>query len=203
MSVPGNIGSVVTWGSTAQMVADVQSWLDTPATNFGWMLRGPESGSSSVKKFGSRENMFFPPNLVIDYTAPPVGATLGIGANATTGSPLTISLQSPAAAAPCYVFASTQTANYPIGTVGSTTYFSHLQLNHPSLLSLADPTNTFGPSLTNPVTDGNGDWSLTLVVPNNPSLVGLTYYSEGYVQDPSLLPNGLFWQTNLLTVTIQ
>ena len=30
------------WGSTAQMVADVQGWLDTPANNHGWILIGPE-----------------------------------------------------------------------------------------------------------------------------------------------------------------
>ncbi len=27
-----------TWGTTTDMVADVQAWLDTPAANFGWLL---------------------------------------------------------------------------------------------------------------------------------------------------------------------
>ena len=31
-----------TWGSTAQLAADVQSWLDNPASNFGWLVKGPE-----------------------------------------------------------------------------------------------------------------------------------------------------------------
>ena len=199
-SVGSSPGANVVWGSTLQLVTDVQSWLDTPSNNFGWMLRAPESGGTSAKKFASREG-FYPPALTIDYL-PPVGACLSIATSATIGNPLTVSLQSPAANAPCYVFAHTQTANLLLGTIGSTTYYSHLALG-PSVLSLADPTNTYGPSLTNPVTDANGDWSITLTVPNNPSLQGVTYYSEGFVQDPSLLPTGLFWQTNLLTVTIQ
>ena len=58
-------------------------------------------------------------------------------------------------------------------------------------------------SLTNPYTDANGNWSLTLTIPNNPALVGATFYGEAFVQDFSLLPNGLFHQSNVLTVTIQ
>ena len=40
----GAIGQY-TW-SSAQMVADVQSWLDTPASNFGWLVLGDESTST-------------------------------------------------------------------------------------------------------------------------------------------------------------
>ncbi len=43
------------WGSTAQMVADVQGWLDSPASNFGWLLKGPED-SVTAKRFKSRRN---------------------------------------------------------------------------------------------------------------------------------------------------
>jgi len=45
-----------TWASTAQMVADVQMWLDDPSTNFGWCLVGVESVNKTVKRFDSREN---------------------------------------------------------------------------------------------------------------------------------------------------
>lgn len=44
-----------TWGSTPQMVADVQAWLDTPASNFGWSLLGNEESSMTAKRFDSRE----------------------------------------------------------------------------------------------------------------------------------------------------
>jgi len=48
-------GSVdCTWESPA-MLARVQQWLDQPATNFGWIVRGNESASSTAKRFDSRE----------------------------------------------------------------------------------------------------------------------------------------------------
>ena len=68
---------------------------------------------------------------------------------------------------------------------------------------MADPYNTFGTSLTNAMTDANGNWSISFSIPNDPTLQGLTFYSEAFVEDPGLLPNGLFHQSNVLTVTIQ
>src|SRR5437763_2963615 len=57
-----------TWSST-QMVADVQLWLDNPATNFGWLVLGDESTSGTAKRFDTRESIN-PPVLTIHYTAP-------------------------------------------------------------------------------------------------------------------------------------
>lgn len=45
-----------TWGSTPEMVADVQRWLDDPASNYGWILLGDETTNRTVKRFASREN---------------------------------------------------------------------------------------------------------------------------------------------------
>ena len=45
-----------TWPSTPEMTADVQGWLDDPASNFGWMLIGDEAAPVSAKRFDSREN---------------------------------------------------------------------------------------------------------------------------------------------------
>jgi len=57
------------WGSTANMVGDVQDWLDDPNTNFGWMLRGNETFSFTSKRFDSRENSTVSqrPVLTIEY----------------------------------------------------------------------------------------------------------------------------------------
>jgi len=41
-SVVGGVG-FYTWGPTPSLRADVQGWLDTPASNFGWILIGDES----------------------------------------------------------------------------------------------------------------------------------------------------------------
>ena len=43
------------WGSTDQMVADVQMWLDNPSSNHGWVLIGNDN-ATMVKRFDTREN---------------------------------------------------------------------------------------------------------------------------------------------------
>jgi hypothetical protein len=60
----GPIG-VYTW-SALQMVADVQSWLDNPAANFGWLVLGDESAIATAKRFDTRESAN-PPVLTIIY----------------------------------------------------------------------------------------------------------------------------------------
>ena len=62
-----------TWASTPQMVADLQQWLDDPATNFGWLLRAPEALPATAKRFDSREHPTPAnrPTLTIDFTPPP------------------------------------------------------------------------------------------------------------------------------------
>ena len=55
-----------TW-SSAEMVADVQSWLDNPASNVGWLVLGDESTSATTKRFDTRESAS-PPVLTIEFT---------------------------------------------------------------------------------------------------------------------------------------
>jgi PKD repeat protein len=75
----GIAGSIVvagngtyTWGSTPEMVADVQGWLDTPATNYGWVLIGDEVITETAKRFASRTHPTTAsrPRLVVHFTAP-------------------------------------------------------------------------------------------------------------------------------------
>ena len=54
-----------TW-SSAQMVADVQSWLDNPASNFGWLVLGDETAIATAKRFDTRESAS-PPILTIEF----------------------------------------------------------------------------------------------------------------------------------------
>jgi FtsP/CotA-like multicopper oxidase with cupredoxin domain len=65
-----------TWTS-AGLISDVQGWLDSPSTNFGWVLLGVESGNTQ-KRFDSREFITNPaqrPKLIVTYTPPaPTGA---------------------------------------------------------------------------------------------------------------------------------
>lgn len=71
-SLVGGVG-VYRW-SAAQMVTDVQGWLDQPATNFGWLLRGNENTSGTAKRFDSRENGVGSnrPSLIVSYIPPSV-----------------------------------------------------------------------------------------------------------------------------------
>jgi hypothetical protein len=57
------------WNTTPQMVADVQAWLNAPATNFGWLARGNESGTQTAKRFDTRENATLAnrPQLTVFY----------------------------------------------------------------------------------------------------------------------------------------
>ena len=82
------------WGSSAGMVADVQSWLDLPAQNFGWAIVGDESALSSAKRFDSRQNSVSAnrPKLVVVYSpacVPPfnycIGAPNSVGPGARIG----------------------------------------------------------------------------------------------------------------------
>ncbi len=43
------------WGSSASMVADAQGWLDTPGSNFGWLVLGVETSAGTSKRFDTRE----------------------------------------------------------------------------------------------------------------------------------------------------
>lgn len=76
----GATGSYL-WSSPG-MIADVQSWLDSPAASFGWLLKGNEVGSGTARRFDSREAALINrPSLLIEYTVPaPSGVALGAGA---------------------------------------------------------------------------------------------------------------------------
>jgi hypothetical protein len=65
----GTFAGDFTWGSTTQMVADVQSWLDDPNNNFGWLLLTNESVIQTARRFGSRENATVAnrPLLTVEY----------------------------------------------------------------------------------------------------------------------------------------
>jgi spore coat protein A len=54
-STPVGATGTYTWTSTA-MEQDVQAWLDTPASNFGWILIGNEAADRSTKRSNSRQN---------------------------------------------------------------------------------------------------------------------------------------------------
>lgn len=69
--------SFYSW-SSAQMVSDLQAWVDDPGSNFGWEMIGQETGAvSTQKRFASRENpnALYRPVLEITYSVPPPSPT--------------------------------------------------------------------------------------------------------------------------------
>jgi len=60
------------WGTTAQMRSDVQGWLDSPATNFGWAVLGNEAATGNAQRYTAKEDTI-PANrpvLVVHYSMP-------------------------------------------------------------------------------------------------------------------------------------
>ena len=54
-----------------QLNADVQGWINNPASNFGWAVLGDETGTATTKRIASRENSEAGnrPQLHVDYSA--------------------------------------------------------------------------------------------------------------------------------------
>jgi hypothetical protein len=78
LSIVGTtLNTPYSWQSTPALVADVQGWLDAPATNFGWLLKNDvELNPFSVRGFWTREaartnQSAFIPQLQITFTPIP------------------------------------------------------------------------------------------------------------------------------------
>jgi hypothetical protein len=57
--------------NSAALAADVQSWLNAPENNFGWLLRSEgEDTAGTIRRFAGRLDLNNPPRLAVDYTAP-------------------------------------------------------------------------------------------------------------------------------------
>jgi hypothetical protein len=60
------------WTSTPQLVADVQSWVNDPSVNFGWIVVSAREGEArTAKQVLSRESNP-PPRLMVRYSLPVV-----------------------------------------------------------------------------------------------------------------------------------
>jgi hypothetical protein len=68
----GTVLGYYTWDQSPQLAADVQAWLVSPATNFGWLILGSEAAASTARRFNSREHTDAAtrPALIVDFTPP-------------------------------------------------------------------------------------------------------------------------------------
>ena len=81
--------------SSAQMVADVQTWLDNPASNNGWIVIGDESTTTTAKTIFTREEVTaaFRPRLEIEYA--PSCADAAVSSRNAGTNPLSYSATAP------------------------------------------------------------------------------------------------------------
>jgi hypothetical protein len=88
----GDILGFYAWGPTPQMQIDVQSWLDNPSNNFGWILLGNESQLQTARRFDSRQNPepTFRPVLTVEFSDSTAGAGRVPNGGSVPGVPLTI-----------------------------------------------------------------------------------------------------------------
>ncbi len=70
------------------MISDIQQWLNAPAANYGWLIKGNESANSQSKRIDSRENSLSGnrPSLQVNYTIPAVIGTTATLSNLAPGT---------------------------------------------------------------------------------------------------------------------
>jgi hypothetical protein len=61
------------------LVADVQSWVDNPSGNFGWLLKTDEVFMQTARRLYSREFGQSPPRITVTYLAPGQVGNYGTG----------------------------------------------------------------------------------------------------------------------------
>jgi hypothetical protein len=139
--------------SSAQMVADVQSWLDNPASNFGWLVLGDESTSPTAKRFDTRESAS-PPMLTIEYTPPstPTPTPTPTATFTPTPTPTATFTPTPTPTAthtPTATPTATATATHtPTATPTATATATHTPTATPTATATATHTPTATPTAT-------------------------------------------------------
>lgn len=69
-SINNAVGSF-TFASTPELIANVQTWVNQPAQNFGWIILGAEDSPQNARRIGSRENTALAPVLRVEFEPAP------------------------------------------------------------------------------------------------------------------------------------
>jgi hypothetical protein len=191
------------WASTPQLVADVQSFLDTPAGNHGWLVRTPEQLADRARRFATREhaNALWRPQLTITYLpAPATFATFGAGCAGSAGVPTLAaqpgSLPQLGSIFQLVVGNLAPTSPLALGLLGISTSFNQNGLGSYALPLALDGLGMPGCAqrvsadllLALPAGGGIAPWPLPIA--NVPTLVGLTFYVQALAFDAAANPFG-------------
>ncbi|MEM7200311.1 MAG: hypothetical protein AAF628_08610 [Planctomycetota bacterium] len=194
-SVGITVGAAATWASTAQLVADVQGWVTTPGTNFGWLMLGDESLSPTARAFFTREDATAAqrPQLTVTYDEPTAAiASVGTGCSGSGASNLSLQASGlPQVPNPSF---SVSLSGGPAGPIrGYALSFAlspvPIPLGGGCSIFVGLPFATIIPALGP---------TLPLPVPNNPDLLGASFPLQGLALDAA--PT-LFVTSNALNLT--
>ncbi|MBI5853552.1 MAG: DNRLRE domain-containing protein [Planctomycetes bacterium] len=165
--------------SSAQLTADVQAMLDTPGSNFGWLLRTDETVISTARAFHSREALVAAnrPSLTINYL--PAASVTSVGAGCTGGGPSPLTLTAtglPQVPNPAFAL---DVAGGPIGGLMAINLFA-LQQNPP--LPVGGGCEVYGDFATFIIGFTVGG-TLPFGIPNNTAFIGIELTTQGVALD--------------------
>lgn len=173
--------SVYTFGSTTALVADAQSFLDSPTNNFGWLVRTDES-VTSAKRWHSRETLISTdrPRLILTYDPPPASVTpFGTGCNDAQNRALTHGASGlPKIGNTSFAFTSTNGVAFTVAVHLLTVNVQNppIPINANSCFLYVDLATLL---LTTPaIHDASGSATLPFPIPNIASLAGITFPTQ-------------------------
>ncbi|MFO1076475.1 MAG: DNRLRE domain-containing protein [Planctomycetota bacterium] len=167
---------------TNPLVADVQSWVQNPATNFGWLLKTSEATAYVTRKIDSRQVVGgTPPTLVVRYATPGQTASIGTGCPVGT-APFAYSVSGTPSGGSTLTFTM---SNAPPGQIASSlislAYAPAGSIALPQCSALLVPNFTF--VLAFGVTNATGGLSVPFAVPSG--WFGAPLFSQAAALDPA------------------
>ena len=190
-----------TLGTTSQMIADVQDWLDGGAPNAGWLLKTDEVAASTAHRLFSREETQagVRPSLAIGYVPAGNALAVGTGCQGSNGLPFLQSvtgtlLQGSQATLGMHQGLSGGIAatlmSYGIRAQPITVY------NGCTLFLELLPWPSFGIR----VLDAAGDVADTYTIPRSPGLFGAPVALQSFELDPGLGTGFVFSNAHLIVL---
>lgn len=180
----------------AGLVADVQSFLNQPANNHGWLLKTDEQFGADIRRFDSRENLI-PANrpvLTVTYLAAGSVQVLGMGCSGSNGRTFTLSHSG--TPTPGGGFALVHAGGQPGALAGNLVSLGVLPAGAPVYPGCNTWLNPLLPAVTYNVLFLDGSGGSTTPYPVVPGFLGLPLGFMGFALDAGLpagfvLSNGL------------
>ena len=174
-------------GFQTGLTGDVQSWIDNPASNHGWLLKGDESLSGTARKLTAREAGFGAGvQLGVTFLSPGQVGQWGIGC--TGGVPINLLPTGPANSGTAVSLQYFQT---PTSSIGASFFALRLEYGpggiglpiSPNCATYLPPAELVAGNLW--LTNAQGQSSDTFAIPANAA--GFLVVCQGAVLDSSVL----------------